>query len=116
MVTTSLVLQFAPHEVLAQAGYPANDLVLVMVQLLGAIYLGFVLLNWMSKGVRMGSIYACPLVMGNLLHFFAGADALLRHAAQTPTGAWAWAAATLHALLATLFGAVLFVLPRLEQG
>jgi len=117
MATAGLVLQFAPHEVLAQAGYPANGLAPVVAQLLGALYLGFALLNWMSKGVRMGGIYARPLAMGNLLHFFAIAGALLRHAAQTPTGAGAWAvAAAAYAMLAALFGTVLFISPRPEQG
>ena len=116
MAAGGLILQFAPHEVLTRAGYPASGLAPVLMQVLGALYLGFALLNWLSKGVRMGGIYARPLAMGNLLHFFAGAGALLRHAAHPPTGAWAWAVAAVYALLAVLFGAVLLVSPLPERG
>ncbi|AWM32196.1 hypothetical protein [Hymenobacter nivis] len=115
MAAVGLVLQFAPQEVLAYAGYPARGLAPVAVQLLGALYLGFALLNWMAKGVRMGGIYARPLAVGNLLHFVAGALALFRYAIRTPTGAGGWAWVAGYALGAGLFGAVLFISPRLES-
>ena len=79
-----------------------------------ALYLGFAGLNWLSKGVRLGSISARPLAAGNGLHFLAGVCALLRYAAHTPPGAGAVAAA--YALLAAHFGTVLFISPRPEQG
>ena len=111
MAAGGLVLQFAPHEVLAYAGYPASGLAPVLVQVLGALYLGFALLNWMSKGVRMGGIYARPLALGNGLHWLVGAFTLLHYALQIPTqaGAWAWTAG--YALFAGLFGAVMFSSP-----
>ena len=103
-----LVLQFAPQEVLARAGYPATGLAPVLVQVLGALYLGFAGLNWLSKGVRLGGINARPLAVGNGLHFFVGACTLLRYALRAPASAEAWAWAAGYALLAALFGAVLF--------
>jgi hypothetical protein len=85
------------------------------VQILGALYLGFAVLNWMSKGVRMGGIYARPLAMGNGLHFLVGAFTLFRYALQSPTatGVWVWAAG--YALFAGLFSMVMFVSPP-ERG
>ncbi len=117
MAAAGLVLQFAPHEVLAAAGYPASGPAPLVLQLLGALYLGFAALNWLSKGVRMGGIYARPLAVGNLLHAFAGAGALLRYAAQAPTGArvGAWAVAAAYTLGAALFGAALVVSPLPER-
>ena len=84
----------------------------MLSQLLGALYLGFALLNWLSKGVRMGGIYARPLAMGNGLHFLVGAFTLLRHAQRAPAaaGPWGWTAG--YALLAGLFGVVVFAAPR----
>ncbi|MCC3155493.1 hypothetical protein Q3A66_20730 [Hymenobacter sp. BT770] len=116
MAAGGLALQFAPHEVLAYAGYPASGLAPVVVQLLGALYLGFALLNWMSKGVRMGGIYARPLAVGNVLHFLAGAFTLLHYALRNPAAAGVWVGAAGYALLAVLFGAILFVSPRLESA
>ena len=90
MAVGGLVLHFAPHEVLAYAGYPATDLAPVLVLVLGALYLGFAALNWMSKGVRMGGIYARPLALGNGLHFLVGAFTELHYAQRAPASAGAW--------------------------
>lgn len=48
------------------------------MQLLGALYLGFAMLNWMTKGNLMGGIYGKPVAIGNLMHFVVGAFALLK--------------------------------------
>jgi hypothetical protein len=50
----------------------------VLVQLAGALYLGFAMLNWMSQGSVMGGIYGRPVAIGNLAHFTIGALALLK--------------------------------------
>lgn len=112
MAAGGLVLQLAPHEVLTYAGYPATGLAPVLVQLLGALYLGFAGLNWLAKGVRMGGIYARPLAMGNCAHFTVGALTLLKYALLTPASAAAWGWTAGYALVAGLFGAGLFVPPR----
>ena len=114
MAAGGLVLQLAPHEVLAYASYPATGLAPVLVQVLGALYLGFALPNWMSKGVAMSGIYTRPLAMGSGLHFLVGAFTGLHYAQRAPVsaGAWGWTAG--YALLAELFGAVLFVSPHRE--
>ncbi len=87
----------------------------LLVQLLGALYLGFGMLNWMSKGVVMGGIYARPLVMGNLLHFFAGAMALLKQT-QAGTPEAFWGLAVIYVLLAVLFGVTMFRHPLKEKA
>lgn len=45
---------------------------------MGALFLGFGLLNWMAKGSIIGGIYNKPLVIGNLMHFGVGAITLLK--------------------------------------
>lgn len=60
---------FAPDE-LARALAPGQSRALVaVVQLLGSGFLGFALINWMSRKNRIGGIYARPLGMGNLMLF-----------------------------------------------
>jgi hypothetical protein len=39
------------------------------IQLAGCGLLGFAALNWMSRGIRIGGIYARPIGIGNLLLF-----------------------------------------------
>ena len=48
------------------------------MQILGALFLGFGLMNWMAKGSIIGGIYNKPLVIGNLMHFAVGAITLLK--------------------------------------
>ena len=50
----------------------------LIIQLLGAMYFGFGMLNWMSKDSTVGGIYNKPLSIGNFSHFFIGAITLMK--------------------------------------
>ena len=72
---------FAPDE-LARALDPLTSRGLaVIIQLVGSGFLGFGLINWMSRRNRIGGIYARPLGMGNLMLFATAALTLGRAAA-----------------------------------
>ncbi len=71
-----LAATFAPHEVLAALGTSAEEPLPVLVQLAGALYLGFAFTNWTAKGSLVGGVYARPISVGNFFHFVAGALAL----------------------------------------
>lgn len=60
---------FAPDELARAIDPSASHSASVIVQLLGSGFLGFALVNWMSRRNRIGGIYARPLGMGNLLLF-----------------------------------------------
>jgi len=64
------VLLFAPDEVAEALHLSGASL---PFQLLGAAWLGLAMLNWMSRGVSIGGIYARPLVVTNLAHTFPAA-------------------------------------------
>ena len=60
-------------------------------QLLGALYLGFAGINWMSRYSPIGGIYQRPLVVGNFTHFLVGGLLLIKLmvvAAPIPTLLW----------------------------
>ena len=113
MIAAAIVLgivglgaSFLPQELLAAAGGTGADGgATVAVQLLGAAALGFAMLNWMSRGNMLGGIYGRPLIVGNLLHFFAGAMALLKSGGLSPVVA---ALAAAYGLLALGFALMLF--------
>ena len=44
----------------------------VLIQLLGALYFSFALMNWTAKDSIIGGIYARPISLGNFAHFFSG--------------------------------------------
>ena len=73
-----LITTFAPAELLSLAGGTPQVLATLLVQALGGLYLGFAILNWMAKDNLIGGIYSKPVALGNFLHFFIVAMALIR--------------------------------------
>lgn len=96
---------FLPQEILVRAGTLPTGFSVVLVQIAGAAYLGFAILNWMAQGNMIGGIYSRPVAIGNLAHFTIAGLTLLRlilaghHAAEVIVGA---AAYTVFAVLFTL--------------
>ncbi len=84
LALVGLATSFAPVELLATLKITPTDPLPVIIQLLGALYLGFAMTNWMAKDSLIGGIYARPLSIGNCLHFAVGALALFKH--QLATG------------------------------
>ncbi|AKQ46639.1 hypothetical protein TH63_15035 [Rufibacter radiotolerans] len=104
-----LVFSFLPLEALRFLGVEPSGSTALLGQLLGALYLGFAMLNWMAKGILIGGIYARPLAMGNFAHFFIGAMALLKGAQTVPqTGDAVWVLLGLYGIFAVLFGLITF--------
>ena len=75
-------LTFIPDEIISILSIAPNPIATVSFQLLGALYLGFAMLNWMAKGSIIGGIYNKPLVIGNFMHFGVGALALVKIVSQ----------------------------------
>jgi hypothetical protein len=99
---------FAPDVVLARLAGGTSPGAEILVQLTGALYMGFAALNWMSKGSLMGGIYGRPVAIGNLLHFLAGGFALIKAAPSMGQPALAWPVAAGYALFAMGFALVVF--------
>jgi hypothetical protein len=88
----------------------------LLLQLLGALYFGFAMLNCMAKGAVMGGIYNRPIAIANFAHFFIGGMALVKAVINHPGISYAiWALAFLYTLFALLFGYVLFRNPVMKQ-
>jgi len=73
-----ITLSFMPQETAEFLQMGTDQYTQLMSQLLGALYLGFAIMNWMGKDNLMGGVYGRPIVMGNLMHFVVGAFALLK--------------------------------------
>ena len=104
-----LAASFLPVEILGFLDELAHHrLEAVLVQLLGALMIGFAMLNWMAKGAALGGIYGRPIVAANLVHFTVGAIALVKVAAlgDMPPGAILLTVA--YVLFAVWFGATMF--------
>lgn len=106
-VTTS----FLPQEILAYFQAAPDDANVLVLQLAGALYLGFSMLNWMARANLIGGIYSRPVTMGNFLHFAVGAVVLLRASMGEPTVFLLWILSGTYVIFAACFGIVLFTHP-----
>ncbi|NEU09456.1 hypothetical protein GZH53_14115 [Flavihumibacter sp. R14] len=115
MIVAGLLLTFLPEEIMTMAaiGNPGN--LSLILQVLGALYFSFGVLNWMAKANIIGGIYSRPIAIGNSAHFFIGGMALLKSASQNNIP-FLWVAGLVYAILAALFGYVLFTHPGKETS
>lgn len=102
---------FLPNEILNYMGINLTILPTLLIQIIGALYLGFALMNWMAKTVLIGGIYSKPLCMGNFLHFTAAGLALIKGAFHNPGLNFIIIAAIAYSIFAILFGVILFTSP-----
>ncbi|NIL95282.1 MAG: hypothetical protein GTO71_12790 [Woeseiaceae bacterium] len=117
LAIAGLVTSFFPDRVLETHGTAPDGPTLLLIEMMGALYLGFAILNWTARGVLMGGIYARPLALGNFLHFAMVAVMLAREAIDHSVIQLASSAAVFGAF-AIGFGIVLFrpPVPRQPEG
>ena len=114
MAAAGVDLLFAPAETLSAFGVRADASLAVAAQVMGGLYLGFAMLNWMARRSTIGGIYNRPLVLGNLTHFLVGALALLKAANKIPGSPVTWIVVASYSVLAIGFGTLLFRSPVAE--
>tara|TARA_B100000809_G_scaffold63705_1_gene60469 strand:+ start:1278 stop:1676 length:399 start_codon:yes stop_codon:yes gene_type:complete len=102
---TGAILTFIPNEISSYLDITENPISTISFQLLGALYLGFAMINWMTKDALIGGIYNKPLVVANLLHFTVGTLALGRLLSEIEIQSTIIISiTTIYAILALLFG------------
>ena len=112
MAALGLFTLFAPDKVLGMHGTPPDNATMLLIQMMGALYLGFASLNWAARGVLIGGIYARPVAIGNFTHFTIVAIMLAKAAIKF--GVWQLAtSAAVFSLFAIWFG---FVQPESHAG
>ena len=106
---------FFPNEI---AGLLINDdnyIFILILQILGALYLGFSILNWMSKASLIGGIYNKPILIGNLLHFLNASIAMIKLTFKAETNLQLIFSYTIiYSLFTLFFGYVFFTNPSLK--
>ncbi|WP_242923693.1 hypothetical protein [Pontibacter liquoris] len=111
---TGLCLSFFPEEISNHLGMTGASAILL--QVLGALYFGFAILNWTAKANLIGGIYSKPVAVGNLAHFMIAALALIKltvkDAGSLP---YLWVATLIYVVFALLFGYVFFTSPALNN-
>jgi hypothetical protein len=103
---------FAPHEVLALAGGNPGRVSALLVQIAGALYLGFAALNWTAQANLIGGIYSRPVALANFGHFAVAAIALVKGVVDGETQMAVLLGCIAYVLFGVLFGLVVFLPPR----
>ena len=98
---------FAPAEVLGMHGTPPDNATELLIQMMGALYLGFAILNWTARGNLIGGIYSRPVALGNFWHFLIVSLLLIKAAVVFRVLPLA-ISATVFSAFAIWFGLVMF--------
>ncbi len=107
LAALGIATSFLPEKALGLHGTVPDTPTLLLVQMTGALYLGFAILNWTARGVLIGGIYARPVALGNFLHF-AMVSVMLIKAAIVHGVVPLAISATVFSVFAIWFGLVLF--------
>lgn len=112
MAAAGAIFTFLPQEILKISGESAGPFVVLIMQLIGALYFGFAMLNWMAKANLLGGIYSRPIAIGNFSHFLIASLALLKGASGVENSTYTWLAAAIYTGFAIAFGLVVFTNPK----
>lgn len=105
-----ITLSFLPQEVENYFDLPVGSS--IVLQLGGALYFGFAMLNWMAKGNLIGGIFSKPVAVANFGHFLVGGLALLKYTYRLPGISYiVITALVIYLTFGLLFGYVVFVNP-----
>lgn len=108
MAALGLIASFVPDEVLRALAAPDSPVLSVLVQITGALYVGFAFLNWMTRGNLIGGIYSRPVAIANLVHFVSAGLAIIKFLADPPQLVVLRVLAVPYAVFAVSFGLILF--------
>jgi len=111
LAVLGVALSFLPHEILMLAGAEPVPRLVLLIQLGGAMALAWAILNWMSRGQRVGGIYSRPLALANVLHFGTGSVTLLKMMTAGPVGLPETVLAVAYVALALWWAAALVTSP-----
>ena len=112
MGATGIILSFASDYIISFLNLGTDLITLLFFQILGALYFGFAMLNWMNKGRPIGGIYNRPVAVANLCHFGIAGLALIKGAISNPDLPISiWCVAIVYIVLGIAFGIILFQQP-----
>ncbi|TXE12235.1 hypothetical protein [Algoriphagus aquimarinus] len=109
MFSAGITLTFSPDLILGSLNLNPNQIIVFLLQLLGALYFGFGMLNWMNKGRPIGGIYNRPVAIANLSHFMIAGLALLKGLISNPELQFTiWVIGIIYILFGFAFGVIFF--------
>ena len=74
-----LLTSFLPEEILKHLALPLESGYVLIIQIMGAFYLGFGMINYLSRQSVIGGIYNRPILMGNIAYHGTAAIVLAKY-------------------------------------
>ncbi len=111
---TGVAFAFLPQESAAYLSWPNANA--TQLQLLGATYFSFALINWTAKANLIGGIYGKPIALGNFTHFAIATLTLIKWVMQGTGPVIGVVITIIYSIFAILFGYVLFTHPKLKSN
>jgi hypothetical protein len=115
MAVLGVAASFAPQEILIHFDVRPEGSAVLLMQITGALYLGFAMLDWMARGNLIGGIYSRPVAIGNFTHFAVVSVVLMKVLIAGQKAPHIVAGAAAYAALAVGFGLVLFTHPAQDR-
>lgn len=104
-----IILTFSPDTVLLNLNIDINAASLLLGQVMGGLYFGFSMLNWMTKESLIGGIYNRPIAIANFTHFLIAGLAIIKRLISNPYLSKAlWTTGAVYVVLGLLFIIILF--------
>ena len=111
-----ILLTFMPDTILSQLNIDTNNSALFLMQILGALYFAFGMLNWMTKTSLIGGIYNRPIAVANFTHFLIAGLALIKGLISNPNSSYiVWTVGVIYFVFGFCFGLILFRHPISEK-
>ena len=109
LAAAGVILTFIPEEILTYNNLEATKPLQFIIQILGALYFAFGMLNWMTKTSLIGGIYNRPIAVANFAHFFIAGLALIKGLiSDSGMPYFIWIVTSFYLILAVAFGFILF--------
>ena len=109
---SGILLTFFPEELAALLTNSANNAVTLLLQIIGAMYFAFGIMNWVSRKTLVGGIYNRPIAIANMTHFMmVGITITKLKIANSDLPESFWVVVLIYLFYAAVFIKILFTTP-----
>jgi hypothetical protein len=115
MAGLGVTASFLPQEIATHFGMRPDPIIVLLIQITGALYLAFAILNWMARSVLIGGIYSRPLALANFLQFVVITTIFLKALVAGFRPHELIVGAVIYFVFAVWFGRVLFTHPSTSR-
>ncbi|MFY0653115.1 MAG: hypothetical protein JXQ96_13830 [Cyclobacteriaceae bacterium] len=110
----ALCLTFLPQEIASSLEFASTHV--IFLQIIGGLYFGFAMLNWMTKENLMGGIYGRPVIVANMSHFLIVGLALVKLAFRNSDQTSLWVVSIAYISFAAAFMYLFLNNPKFKES